>query len=93
MVEILAPKNLRPNSSGVEQPGEEDIKVARQEITDNAVVPRKRRHDEVPAGGVSGSVPKDGADNQETRKKRSAAVDSMRSGNQQMLRELILHAQ
>lgn len=99
MVEILAPDNLSPNSSRLEQPGEDDIEVARQAIktnnalSDNAVVPRKRRHDEVAAGDGSSSVPKRNdhqADHQEVRKKRSAAVDSARSGNQQMLRELIL---
>ena len=98
MIKIHAHKRLSPNSSRLEQPGEEDIEAARQEIktgnafSDDPGLPRKRRHDEV-AADVDSSVPECNdhrADNQEARKKRVAAVDSARSGNQQMLRELIL---
>jgi hypothetical protein len=98
MIKIHAHKSLSPNSSRLEQPRDEDIEVARQEIktsnalSDNPGLPRKRRHDEI-AADVDSSVPKRNdhrADNQEARRKRDAAVDSARSGNQQMLRELIL---
>jgi hypothetical protein len=98
MILIHAHKSLSPNSSRLEQPGEEDIEVARQEIktsnalSDNSGLPRKRKHDEV-AADVDSSVPKRNdhrVDHQEARRKRGAAVDSARSDNQQMLRELIL---
>lgn len=98
MIKIHTRKSSSPNSSRLEQPRDEDIEMARQEIkTSNALshnpgLPRKRKHDEV-AADVDISVPERNdhqAEKQQTRRKRDAAVDSARSGDQQMLRALIL---